>query len=63
MKLKIEMNLDNDAFGDDAFSRAQEIADQLTHLSKEIVEYGARVSTDWPIIDVNGNKVGRLTIY
>ena len=62
MKLTITMNLDNDAFGDNADDRAQEIVDQLKRLSKKLVEYGATGDTKWQIHDANGNKVGRLTI-
>lgn len=54
MKLKIEIKTDNAAFSDDVtFECARilrELADRMTHASPD---------EDYPLRDLNGNKVGR----
>jgi hypothetical protein len=62
MTLTITMKLDNEAFGDDDFSRGQEAADQLKRIAENLVEYGAVSMNDRPIHDANGNRVGKVTV-
>lgn len=56
MKLKIEIDMDNDAFQDG--QRAAEIT-RILKAAACAVAYGAR---DVPLTDINGNTVGRVTV-
>ena len=56
-KLVIEINTDNDAFGD---YPAVEITRILRVQAKKIEEWGIE---DRPILDLNGTKVGSLKYF
>ena len=63
MKLVITIKMDNAAFGDDAFSRAQEVAFILGGVAANVCKEGIRcprdyVSNSHAITDINGNRVG-----
>ena len=59
MKIRIEINCDNAAFEDDMFGEVNRIlGEKLPGLSSEIAEPG----DSYPLMDINGNKVGTLTV-
>ncbi len=62
MKFRLEFSMDNAAFSDNA---APEVARILRELASRIeVRWyppGAGC-VDWPVLDINGNKVGRVEI-
>lgn len=55
MKFKLNFDCDNSAFGDDIFSRNEEIKRILLEVSKNL-ENGYEF---FPVYDVNGNKIGK----
>lgn len=61
MKLKIEINMDNAAFGGDQFDRGAEAAKILEEFADKIAE-GAMPRTSGPLRDSNGNLVGTWSI-
>jgi hypothetical protein len=58
MKLKIEINMDNEAFGEDAESRAEEVKTILRRLASAVAYDGVHMAARIPLYDSNGNKVG-----
>ena len=69
MKLKLTMSLDNAAFHDDDqpdecnHVRVDEVVRILTKLAATIGNCGLIVDDEaWPLIDINGNKVGECSI-
>lgn len=64
-KLKVDMNIDNDAFvNDDGTLNCEEIRQIFVHLSSRISGLCMHHGDDamLSIIDINGNKVGKLNI-
>jgi hypothetical protein len=57
MKIEIEINLDNDAFVEPVEEIVRMLHDSLIRKSDIIYFGGSR-----PLIDINGNKVGLITI-
>ncbi len=57
MKLTLTISMDNDAFEDGADGKFEvaRILQELAHDLREGNNFG-------PLLDINGNKVGRLTI-
>jgi len=69
MTLTITLQMDNAAFRDDDqpdecnHVRVDEVVRILNKLAKTIEACGLIVDDeDWPLIDINGNKVGRATV-
>lgn len=61
INFSINVNLENAAFGDDPESRDSEIIRILEKVISDI-EDGRQLGQDsWPIMDINGNKVGEVT--
>ena len=58
MKVLIEINCDNSAFGD---YPSLEVSDILNTLSQK-VKYDLLPDKDIPVMDSNGNKVGFLRV-
>jgi hypothetical protein len=59
MKLKIDINMDNAAFEDNAGSECARI---LRKLADELEDTNAEEGVLGPLFDVNGNKVGKATL-
>ncbi len=61
MKVLIEINCDNDAFGDTPYREVSRILDSL---GDKIGEFHISLKEEGinPIFDINGNKVGTLIV-
>lgn len=61
INFSININLENAAFSDDPESRDSEIIRILEKVIADI-EDGKQLEQDtWPIMDINGNRVGEVT--
>jgi O-succinylbenzoate synthase len=60
VKLKIEINMDNAAFGDG--DAGAEVARILRRLADKYESYGDMANIENVILDINGNKVGRVKV-
>ena len=56
MKFKLEIHMDNAAFGDDDLSRAEELAAMLKRIAGRII--CGDVGAEMRLRDTNGNTVG-----
>jgi len=57
MRLKIEINCENDVFCDDP-------GKEIARILQQYIEFGVfchRILTIFPLYDINGNKVGSVT--
>lgn len=63
MKAKLTIYMDNAAFGDNPMDRAAEVGRILSRLAGQVVDAAELISGDvFPLVDVNGNRVGELEI-
>lgn len=62
MKLKIEIDLGNAAFGEGDFDCGFEVARILKQLSLYMVECGCPATLEKPLHDINGNNVGKAEV-
>lgn len=59
--MKIHIRTTNVAFGDDPFSKGEELARILREVAKRCERDGQpKRGETWPVMDVNGNKVGTV---
>jgi hypothetical protein len=59
MKLKITITMDNAAFED---SKGFEAARILTKLADKMQEHSLEPGDEYPLIDINGNRVGEAKV-
>ncbi len=62
MKLRLEILLDNEAFGDSRGECGAEIAKILRSAADYLNDAGAGVGTGRWLRDTNGNTVGKITV-
>ena len=62
VKLRITIDMNNESFGDNHYSRGAEVATVLDRISRRLVEGTAVLGLEAPIHDSNGNTVGTMTI-
>ncbi len=60
MDITITINTDNAAFSDG--NAGSEVARILRKAAKQIEDNGLPLNDDPPLIDINGNKVGKITV-
>lgn len=58
MKVRIEINMDNDAFSGDSASEMPELARVLREVAAQVAQWGPDTR---PPRDLNGNIVGKIT--
>lgn len=59
MKITINIDCDNAAFGESRKAAAAEVARILDHLVIDLICFGLE---DHKLRDINGNRVGQLTV-
>lgn len=64
MRAQVEIKIDmgNAAFGEDGAEAAGELARLLRELARKVDRLSFTVGDTLPVIDVNGNRVGALTV-
>lgn len=61
MKLKLEIKMDNAAFGETPEERGIELDCIIGGLAKRMREQGVNAGDSWRLMDTNGNRVGEAT--
>jgi len=63
MRLALEIDMDNDAFGNDEGGSGTEAARILQKLTVGWKGTPLEVGDEWTLMDYNGNRVGRARVF
>ena len=62
MQLQINLDMDNDAFTNDAYQRATEASRAINECLRRFVSDGMRIGDVRSLADINGNTIGKAKV-
>lgn len=63
LRLRIDLDMGNAAFGEDAGNRAEQVSFILRGWLRTKAVHGLENEDRWPLYDTNGNRVGTASTF